>query len=566
MNEQDAPHFNLYELMRAQADRHPGRLAFALARQRHRQSRRYQYETRTYAQLLAEVDRTAAGLHESGIRQGTKTLLLMRPDLALPVTVFALFKLGAVPVFINPAMSLRHMLGCIRQVAPQALIAPTLVHALRPLLSLVGGRALSSVTLFINSHDTRLPATRRLADLSAAARTMNEMAQTHSTDLAAIFFTSGSTGPAKGVEATHGTLGAQIAHFRSMSQSSEEHVELAAFPVALLTSPCLGQTSVVPDMGSLHPGRCQPANLIQAIEDFGVTSGFASPVVWERLSRFCVARGLQLPSLKRAFSGGAPIPYKMLDRIGNLMPNGVMHTPYGTTEVTPITTIDAREIEQETALLSRDGRGVCVGRVVPGLTVKIIRLDDQPLAHWDDVQELQTGEIGEVVVRGALVSPRYHQDPINTARNKIAADTGDARFPFWHRTGDAGYFDKHGRLWLCGRIQHMVEVVGQRYCSVPVEEVLNAEDEIWRSALVGVIVKGSTELAVVIEFYPEYKHQISQTRLKTYKARLHELGFPVTHLLPYPRPFPVDKLHNAKIERHVLARWAQAQINKGVRT
>lgn len=566
MNEQDTPTFNLYELMQAQAHRRPGRLAFALARQRHRQSGRYQYETRTYAQLLAEVDRMAASLHASGIRQGTKTLLLMRPDLALPVSVFALFKLGAVPVFINPAMSPRQVLDCIRQIAPQALIAPALVHALRPFLHLFAWRALSSITLFINSPNTHQLATRGQADRNKAAQLMSEMAQTHSTDLAAIFFTSGSTGPAKGVEATHGTLGAQIAHFRSMSQSSEEHVELAAFPVALLTSPCLGQTSVIPNMGSLHPGRCQPANLVQAIEDFGVTSGFASPIVWERLSRYCVARGLQLQSLKRAFSGGAPIPYKMLDRISNLMPNGVMHTPYGTTEVTPITTIDAREIEQETALLSRDGRGICVGRAVPGLSVKIIQLDDRPLPRWDDAHELQTGEIGEVVVRGALVSPRYHQDPINTARNKIAADTGDARFPFWHRTGDAGYFDKHGRLWLCGRIQHMVKVGEQRYFSVPVEEVLNAEAEIWRSALVGVTVKGRTELAVVIEFYPEYKHQINQTRLKTYKARLHELGFPVAHLLPYPRPFPVDKLHNAKIERPLLARWAQAQVNKGVRT
>lgn len=562
MNGKETPSFNLYELMQAQAERQPGRLAFALARRRNRQSGRHAYETRTYAQLLADVDRTATGLHDMGIRRGSKTLLLVRPDLSLPVIVFALFKLGAVPVFINPALGMRQLLSCIRQVAPQALIAPPLVHALRPFAR----QAFNSIELFINAHDAHLLARCHLTDRHQDKRPTAQMAATCSTDLAAIFFTSGSTGPAKGVEASHGTLGAQIAHFRSMSQSSEEHVELAAFPVAMLISPCLGQTSVIPDMGSLQPGRSKPANIIHAIEDFGVTSGFASPIVWERLSRHAVARGLQLPSLKRAFSGGAPIPYKMLDRLGALMPNGVMHTPYGTTEVTPITTIDAREIEQETALLSRDGRGVCVGRVVPGLSVKIIRLDDRPLAHWEDAQELQMGDIGEIVVRGALVSPRYHNDAANTARSKIATSAGDARFPFWHRTGDAGYFDKHGRLWFCGRIQHIVEVGGQRHFSVPVEEVLNAEAEVWRSALVGVSVSGIRELALVIEFYPEYKHQISPTRLKAYKARLHQLGFPVRHLLPYPRPFPVDKLHNSKIERPLLARWAQSQIDKGVRS
>lgn len=560
MNDQGAPSFNLYELMRAQANRYPGRLAFALARRRSRHSGRYAYETRTYAQLLTEVDDMAVNLYEAGVRPGHKTLILMRPDLALPVTAFALFKLGAVPVFINPAMGLSQLLDCIRKLRPQTVIASPAVHALRHLLRLLMGGG----KLFISSSDVALPAQGRQAKQSRKPVPGEEVSPTQGTDLAAIFFTSGSTGPAKGVEATHGTLGAQIAHFRSMSHSNGEHVELAAFPVALLLSPCLGQTSVIPDMGSLHPHRCNPANIIQAIEDFGVTSGFASPIVWERISRYCVTHNKQLPSIKRAFSGGAPIPYKMLDRLGYVMPNCMMHTPYGTTEVTPIATIDAREIEQETALLSRDGRGVCVGRVVPGLSVKIIELTDTQLNNWGQTRELQTGEIGEIVVRGPLVSPRYHEDAANTARNKIAADAGDTRHPFWHRTGDAGYFDKQGRLWLCGRIRHMVEISGKRYFSVPVEEVLNAEAEIWRSALVGVQVKGVSALAVVIEFYPEYKHQISQTRLKAYKTRLHDLGFPVAYLLPYPRPFPVDKVHNAKIERPVLAKWAQSQLDKGV--
>lgn len=562
MNSPNAPHFNLYELMQAQAQHQPGRMAFAQARRRS-PSGRYLYETRSYAQFLDEVDRMAAGLHQVGIRRGCKTLLLVRPDLALPVIVFALFKLGAVPVIIDPAMGMKRLLACIRQVEPHAMIALPLVHALRPF---VGG-AFGSISLFINTGSSRLPATRRLKDLLRQQGPIGQMEPTTGSDLAAIFFTSGSTGTPKGVEATHGTLGAQIAHFKSMSNPSAQDVELAAFPVATLISPCLGQTSVIPDMGSLHPGRCKPDNLIQAIEDFGITSGFASPIVWERLSRHCVAKGHQLPSLKRAFSGGAPIPFKMVERLGAVMPQGVMHTPYGATEVTPISTIDAKEIEQETARLSSVGHGVCVGRVVPGLSVKIIRIDDKPLPHWMDVDELAAGKVGEIVVRGPLVSPRYHNDPVNTALSKIEADDenkGDTHQSTWHRTGDTGYFDKQGRLWFCGRIKHIVHAQGKRYFSVPIEEVLNAETEVWRSALVGVTVEGRQELAAVIEFYPEYKRQISLTRLNAYKARLDELGFPVQHLLPYPRAFPVDKRHNSKIERPILAQWAQAQINKGV--
>lgn len=561
MNTAVSGEFNLYALMQSQAMAQPGRIAFAQARQRNKAGR-YLYETRSYGQFLHEVDRTAACLRDAGIRRGSKTLMLIRPDLDLPVIVFALFKLGAVPVIIDPAMGMKRLLDCVRKVAPDAMIALPLVHAMRPFV----GDAFASISLFISTGTTRMPATRRLMDLRHSKAPVSKMVNTQGHDLAAIFFTSGSTGTPKGVEALHSTLGAQIAHFATMCEQDQQSVELAAFPVATLISPCLGQTSVIPDMGSMHPGRCKPDNLIQAIEDFGITSGFASPIVWERLSRHCAAQGRQLPSIRRAFSGGAPIPYKMVERLGQVLPQGVMHTPYGATEVTPISTIDAAEIERETARLSAVGYGVCVGKVVPGLEVRIIRTDEQALHHWREVCELADGKVGEIVVRGALVSPRYHNDPINTAQTKIEAAEPDADYPFWHRTGDAGYFDKQGRLWFCGRIKHIVQAEGKRYFSVPVEEVLNAEVEVWRSALVGVNVEGQTELAMVVEFYPEYQHQISPTRLHAYKAKLDDLGFPVRHVLPYPKPFPVDKRHNSKIERPILAVWAQKQINKGVRS
>lgn len=564
MNMSVSAEFNLYGVMQAQALKQPGRIAFAQARQRSK-SGRFLYETRSYGQFLSEVDHTAACLHDAGIRRGSKTLMLIPPGLDLPVIVFALFKLGAVPVIIDPAMGMKRLLDCVRKVAPQAMIALPLVHALRPFV----GDAFTSIDLFISTGTARLPATRRLQDIRQSKAPISPMVKTQGSDLAAIFFTSGSTGTPKGVEALHSTLGAQIAHFGTMCEPGLQDVELAAFPVATLISPCLGQTSVIPDMGSMHPGRCKPDNLIQAIEDFGITSGFASPIVWERLSRHCVAKGKQLPSIRRAFSGGAPIPYKMVERLGQLMPQGVMHTPYGATEVTPISTIDAAEIERETARLSAVGYGVCVGKVVPGLEVRIIRTEEHALHHWRDVTELTDGKVGEIVVRGALVSPRYHNDPINTALTKIEAseaDMSDGASAFWHRTGDAGYVDKQGRLWFCGRIKHIVQAQGKRYFSVPVEEVLNAETEVWRSALVGVNVDGQTELAMVVEFYPEYKHQISPTRLHAYKARLDDLGFPVRHVLPYPKAFPVDKRHNSKIERPLLAEWAQVQINKGVRS
>lgn len=552
-----AEHFNLYTLMHEHALQHPGRLAFAQATRRDKAGR-YLYLTRTYAQLLREVDQMAQGLRSVGLGQGSKTLLLIKPDIDLPVTVFALFKIGAVPIVIDPAMGLKRLLACIKQVEPQAMIALPAIHALR----VFAADALRSVQTYISNGACALPRTHRLARLRHANPSPGDMADTLGSDLAAIFFTSGSTGTPKGVEALHKTLGAQIAHFGSMSGGDEPGVELAAFPVATLIGPCLGQTSVIPDMGSMHPGRCRPDNLVQTIDDFGITSGFASPIVWERLSRYGATENIRLPSIRRAFSGGAPIPFKMVRRLSALLPNGVMHTPYGTTEVTPISTIDANEISRDTAHLARLGHGTCVGRVVPGLQVQIIDITEQALPHWRDVRLMPPGAIGEIVVKGPLVSPRYHLDPVNTALSKIQPDEGDDPDQPWHRTGDTGYVDAQGRLWFCGRIRHIVQVDGQRYFSVQAEEILNAEPEVWRSALVGATVQGQTCLCVVVEFYPEHKAGITPERLQALRDKLDGLGFPVRHVLPYPHTFPVDKRHNSKIERHLLARWAQQHLGK----
>ena len=553
--------FNVYSLLQGHAARSPRRLALAQATGRDKTGR-FLYATLTYRQLEADIEGMSRGLRSVGITKGSKTLVLVKPDLDLPVIVFSLFKIGAVPVIIDPAMGLTRLLACIRKVEPDAVIALPLIHALRPFL----GDVFRTVKTFISNGATWMPGTHRLAHLRQSTSGEGHTEPTLGTDLAAIFFTSGSTGTPKGVEVRHRNLGAQIAHFGDMFPVDPEDVELAAFPVATLIGPCLGQTSVIPDMGSMHPGRCKPDNLVQTIEDFGITSGFASPIVWERLSRHCVAQGISLPTIKRAFSGGAPIPYTMLARLAHLLPHGVMVTPYGATEVTPISSIDAREIERETAALSATGHGTCVGRVVPGLTVQIIEINEQRLPHWRDVKLAKKGHIGEIVVRGALVSQAYHNDPENTALAKIQADDGDMQDPFWHRTGDAGYFDSQGRLWCCGRIKHIVHADGKRYFSVPAEEILNAELEVWRSALVEVRVNGQAELCMVVEYYPEHLASIDAARIQSFKDKLHGFGFPMRHVLTYPHTFPVDRRHNSKIERHILARWAQLQLDKGKRS
>ncbi|MES2089714.1 MAG: AMP-binding protein, partial [Pseudomonadota bacterium] len=282
--------FNVFSMLQTHVEHSPRRLAFAQATGRDK-SGRFLYSTRTYGQLHAEIEGMTRGLRSVGITKGSKTLVLVKPDLDLPVIVFSLFKIGAVPVIIDPAMGFKRLLACIRKVEPDAVIALPLIHSLRPFL----GNVFRTVKTFISNGSAWMPATHRLGHLRHSTVGDAHTEATLATDLAAIFFTSGSTGTPKGVEVRHRNLGAQIEHFGAMFPVDPQDVELAAFPVATLIGPCLGQTSVIPDMGSMHPGRCNPHNLVQTIEDFGITSGFASPIVWERLSRHCVVKGVRLP-------------------------------------------------------------------------------------------------------------------------------------------------------------------------------------------------------------------------------------------------------------------------------
>lgn len=552
--------FNLCSLVLRHAERTPHRLALAQASGRDGNGR-FRYTTRTFSQMRADIERLSHGLHAAGLGKGSKALLLVAPGLDMPAIVFALLRIGAVPVIVDPAMGLRRMRRCIRQVAPDAVIAPPLVLWLRPLL----GSALRSVKCFISTRRLMRPAARE----GEAFPTAPEPGA--GTDLAAIFFTSGSTGAPKPVEMQHHNLAAMIEHFAAAMPQQEvepqdvepQDVALAAFPIYTLIAPCLGQSCVIPDRGSIHPMRFSPANLLQTIEDFGITTAFASPVVWERLARHCHEHGVNLPSLRRCYTGGAPIPTVLVRRLTALLPNGVMHTPYGATEVSPISTISAQEILHDTARLTAMGKGTCVGHVAPGLSVRIIAITHETLADWRAVTLLQQGAIGEIVVRGPTVSLRYHNAAAATAAAKICAEDPAEPYPVWHRIGDAGYFDEQGRLWFCGRLRDAVELDGQRYFSVPAEEVLNAEPEVRRAALVPVTQAGQTQLAMVIEFHPAHRGSWDAVKQRSYRDRLVRLGYPVRHLWSYPRGFPVDRRHNSKIDHRILARWAQGQLDRG---
>lgn len=516
---------------------------------------RTRYTHLTYRQLDQGSDRIARGLSRFGIERGTRVALMVRPSLELFSLTFGLFKAGAVPVMVDPGIGLANMKACLAKARPEAFIGVPTAQLARVAL----GWAKTARTVI--AVGPRTPLCRlTLDDVERAGEGHGPaLTATHADDLAAILFTSGSTGAPKGAVYTHGNFAAQVEAIRRMYDIRPGEVDLPTFPLFALFDPALGMTTIIPDMDPTRPAKADPRKLAQAIEDFGVTNMFGSPALLNTLSRWGEATGARLPSLRRVISAGAPVPASVLRRMRAMLDeHAQVVTPYGATECLPVASIESREVLDETARETERGAGVCVGRPVPEAEVSIIAIDDGPLADWRDVTLLGPGEIGEIAVRGPMATARYFEAEAQTALAKIPSNPG-----FHHRMGDLGYLDEHGRLWFCGRKSQRVVTAERTFFTVPCEGVFNAHPDVFRSALVGVRQGGAVLPVICVELEPSARRRSQAALLEELRARAkaHPHTASLDTFLVHPS-FPVDIRHNAKIRREALARWASAELAK----
>ncbi|MEM1026013.1 MAG: fatty acid CoA ligase family protein [Myxococcota bacterium] len=535
--------FNIADRLQEVAEQRGGH--WALADGDHPEADRLSFED-----LDEDATQLARGLLHEGFEPGDRVLVFIKPSLDFFALVWALFRMGAVPIFIDPAMGTKPVLRAIREADPQRVVAIEAVLWVAKFYPSV----FSGVKTWIRPQSVgllgrSLPELRKLGAKSNA-RVRHPAGRE---GLAAVLFTSGSTGFPKGVLYSHGIFDGQRAALGASLGIQPGEVDFSAFPLFSCFSLILGASVVVPNMDTTKPGAVDPTPVLESIDRFGVTYAFGSPAFWRRL--VASRRRNALQGLSRVLMAGAPAPPDLLkELLRSISPRADVFTPYGATESLPVSMPSARRYVQGFLTRTLEGEGTWVGRPVEGVELKIIPITDEPLDEIEE--ELPPNEVGEIIVRSAVTTPGYFMRPVADAAAKIHAGDG----PTWHRMGDLGYLDEAGHLWFCGRKSHRVVTRAETVFPVQVEALVNQHPRVFRSALVGVGERGRERPVLVIECRSGERPRGRQDRRRLAGELETASGRPDLAAVLFRASLPVDARHNAKIRRELIKEWAEGHV------
>jgi len=509
----------------------------------------------SFGELGQKVDAVAAGLLDNGVCPGDRVALMVPPSIDLTVALYACWKLGAVVVLIDSGLGPKGMSRACASAAPDHLVGVTRALVAAKTLGWPG-RRFSVVPL--GARQRRLLDVVTDLETLASGQTAGAQSPGRSIelpdddDVAAVVFTSGATGPSKGVLYRHRQLQAQRDALMELYQVSADDRLVAAFAPFALYGPAMSIASVVPDMDVAAPGTLTARSLGEAVLGIDATLVFASPAALVNV----VKTQAELSSNHRAgfekvrlvLSAGAPVRASLLRDVVRLFPNAEAHTPYGMTETLPVANITLTEIEGVSG-----GDGVCVGYPLPTVEVRISSLDHLGVAVGDLSKE--PGVMGEIVVRAPHVRDGY--DRLWHIEHCASQPPG------WHRSGDVGHLDDDGRLWIGGRLGHVVTAPTGPVTPVGIEQSIEDLAGVTSVAVVGVGPAGTQHLVAVVQ--PSDNIRVRRPRLAD--LELHDLVRSRTHhdivAVLVVSKLPVDRRHNSKIDRTQVAKWADRVLAGG---
>jgi len=512
-----------------------------------------QYDEISFGQLEAKTNRLARGFSGAGVNKGDRIALMVPPGIDFVAMVFALFKCGAVVILIDPGMGRKNMLHCLSSADPVGMVGIPLAHIVRWIKrkslpqckkNFVVGNFLGAKK--VSAFDSLDGTTLRALDVSRE-------------DSAAIIFTTGSTGPPKGVLYRHRTFIEQAQQIRDYFQIRPGTVDVSGFPLFALFNTAMGTTTVFPEMDPTRPADVHPPNIIDAVNKYQADQSFGSPALWNTVSTYCENAQVELPTVKRILSAGAPVPADVLRRIKSVIAeDGDAFTPYGATEALPVACNSATVVLEETSIETDQGLGTCVGGSFKSMRWRVIEISDDPISEIEDCRELSAMEVGELIVQGVTVTDQYVTSTKANEYHKIKDGDG-----FWHRMGDVGYLDNSNRFWFCGRKSHRLQTPTGTMFTVTCEAIFNTHRDVYRSALVGVGAVGQQTPVIVVELWDpkdvsEVRKRAIVEELKLLAAK-HWQTDKIGHVLIHPA-LPVDIRHNSKIFREKLRPWAAKRL------
>lgn len=542
---------NVASRLKVQAESNPEQIAIASAVDRYRPGQRRKYRTISLRDLDARSSVIAAGLQSMGIGPGKRIGLLVRFGEDFITLVFALLKAGATMVLVDPGMGRRNLIKCLEATQPDGFVAIPMAHAIVKVLSHQFPKA--KLNVMVGPRIPFLPS-MTLSKLEANRESdYRDPIQDWSAE-SAIIFTTGSTGPPKGVLYSHKTFLSQIEMISSHYGIESGGIDLSCFPLFGLFNAVMGTTTILPDMDPTRPADVDPPRLLDAIDHWQINQSFGSPALWNRLGRFCEQTGRKVPSLTRVLSAGAPVPPNVMQRMRSAIhPEAMFFTPYGATEALPIASIESRTVLGETAAITRIGGGTCVGNRFSSIEWRVIKITDSSLMNMEETEPLPPGEIGELVVTGPVISESYVTRTEQNALHKVN-DSGRV----WHRMGDVGYLDSQDRFWFCGRKSHRVQTKLGTIYTEPIEGIANTHPTVYRSALVGTGTAPNQTPLLILE--PSSKQSATQEQQVVKDVQgilaINDVSKSIKQVVVYPTKLPTDIRHNSKIFREQLTEWA----------
>jgi len=499
-----------------------------------------------FGDLKGRVEATAAGLSVAGVMPGDRVALMVPPSVDLTVALYACWRLGATIVLVDAGLGPRGMGGALASAAPDHMIGISRALVAARLLRWPGRRF--SVEALPRSQQRLLNVVGDLRTMAGSNAPLPAPPSDHA--VAAVAFTSGATGPSKGVVYRHHQVQTQRDTLMDLYDVSPQDRLVAAFAPFALYGPAMGITSVVPDMDVTAPSTLDAAALGAAVMGVDATLVFASPAalvnVVKTAGRLTIEHRRAFENVRLLLSAGAPVRPSLLRAANSLFPNAVAHTPYGMTEVLPVADITLAEIEAATG-----GDGVCVGHPVPGVEVLVSALDDDGEATGKLSAEV--GVMGEVVVRAGHARDGY--DRLWHTQHRASQSPG------WHRSGDVGHLDESGRLWIGGRTGHVITTAHGPVTPVGMEQLIEELAAVDAAAVVGVGPPGAQQTIAVVETADAVRRpRLGDLGLHT-RVRERVTG-DIAAVLTVPQ-LPVDPRHNSKIDRTRVARWAESVLAGG---